>query len=318
VKARAPAVLVTACLTLIAAAPAGAQAWVSPQGEGYVGLGYLYSWANWHFNAEGKPADVGSMFSSTIYLSGGYAPIEHLGIWGGLSYVWARWDRNGQTALGPHGPHDDESWHGALQDARFEARYNLLEEPLLVTPLLGIVFPTTDYVTAGHAATGKHLVEAPVGLYVGRKLDPLLDRGWAQVRYAYSFVENIKDHDTGDVLNLNRSNLDAEIGYYLSTSFSVRVLGAFQWTYGGFDVGIYPLSDADFEDHDRRVRANFQKLGLGTTYSKGAFDFSLLGSLTLGGENYVRVYTVAATVTWNFGRTPAESIFGTRTRPAPR
>ena len=185
-------------------------------------------------------------------------------------------------------------------------------------PLVGIVLPSHDYITAGHAATGRQLVEAPVGLYVGRTLDPVIPDSWAQVRYAYSFVENIKDNDSGEVLNLNRSNLDAEIGYYVSPSFSVRVLGAFQWMYGGLDVGVHPLSTAEFEDHDRRTRASFQKLGLGATYSAGAFDFSLVGYLTLGGANYARYYTVAATVTWNFGREPAESFFGTRTRPAPR
>lgn len=320
-KVRALAALLGILLGGAVAPPAVGQAWVSPQGEGYVGLGYLYAGADWHVNAEGKPQDAGSMYSSTLYLSGGYTPIERLGIWGGVSYVWTRWDRNGLLSpkgapIIAHGPNDDERWHDALQDARFEFRYNLLEEPLLVTPLVGIVLPTHHYNTAGHAATGRGLVEAPVGLYVGRTLDP---RGWTQVRYAYSFVENIKDNDTGEVLNLNRSNLDAEIGYYVSPSFSVRVLGAFQWTCGGLNVGVGPPpSDAEFHDHDRRARVNFQKVGVGTTYSAGAFDFSLVGSLTLGGENYAKVYTVAATVTWNFGRAPAESFFGTRTRPAPR
>ncbi|MEO8585479.1 MAG: hypothetical protein ABI584_04915 [Acidobacteriota bacterium] len=321
-KARAPAVLLGALLAgvagVVAAPPAFGQAWVSSQGEGYVGLGYLYAWADLHLNAEGTPQDLGSMLSGSLNLSGGYTPIEHLGISGGVTYVWTRYDRHGKSlaVLPNHGPHDDEHWHGSLQDARLEVRYNVLEEPLLVTPLAGIVVPTREYETAGHAATGRGFVEAPVGLYVGRLLDPLLDGAWVQARYAYSFVENIKDNDTGEVLNLNRSNLDVEVGYYVSPSLSVRGFGAFQWTYGGLDVGVHPLSAPDFEDHDRRARAIFQKLGIGATYSTGAFDFSLIGSLTLGGQNYVRVYTVGAFATWNFGR--AASFFGTKTRPAPQ
>ena len=180
-------------------------------------LGYLYSGADWHLNARGKTGErwkhVLEHPRSLGRLRADRAPRDL----GRISYVWTRWDRDGCYGLTvlpfrPHGPHDDdEKWHGSLQDARFEARYNLLEEPLLVTPLAGIVFPTHDYVTAGHAATGRLSSRRRWGSTSGGQWTPPHGR-WTQVRFAYSFVENIKDHDTGDVLNLNRSNLDAESG----------------------------------------------------------------------------------------------------------
>jgi len=269
VKARAPAVLVTACLTLIAAASSGGPGLGLPAGRGLrrarvsLLVGQLApqrrgkACGRWkhvlehHLPVRWLRADRASGDLGRIVVRLGEVGQERADGVGS-----ARPPRRRELARRPSGC----SIRGPVQPPRGAASRHPAPRDRL----------SDDRLRHGrHAATGKHLVEAPVGLYVGRKLDPLLDRGWAQVRYAYSFVENIKDHDTGDVLNLNRSNLDAEIGYYLSTSFSVRVLGAFQWTYGGFDVGIYPLSDADFEDHDRRVRANFQKLGLGTTYSKG-------------------------------------------------
>jgi len=314
--------LLPAAALLLATTVSGraeAQAWVAPQGEGFVGFGFQHTWANEHLSFEGKAVDCGTMRAESLHLLGGFVPIERLGLTVGVAFVATKWTTHGSpynpNGYKPHGPHDDGSWHATMEDARLDVRYRLFDEPLLVTPLAGIVFPTHEYVTAGHAGTGRGFVEAPVGLYAGRLLDPLLPDAWLQARYAYTFVEHTQDMETGETLNTNRSNLDVELGYFLTASLSARILGAFQWGHGGLeDISV---AGQEFEEHDRRLRASWQKIGGGVTYSAGRVDVSFVALWTLGGKNTARWYTLAAAVAWNFGRENFESILGTKTRPAP-
>ncbi len=267
------------------------------------------------------------MFSSTIYLSGGYAPIEHLGIWGGAAYVWTRWDRNGllrpdghrsvptaprrrrELARGPSGC----SIRGPVQPPRGAASRHPACRDRLSDARLRHGRPRGDGPSPRRGARG--------ALRRAEDRSPSFRRSWAQVRYAYSFVENIKDHDTGDVLNLNRSNLDAEIGYYVSPSFSVRVFGAFQWTVrrprprrprpSPFRRGFRGSRPARLARTSRSSASGPPTRPGRSTSRSSAPSRSAVRTMS-------RFYTVAATVTWNFGRAPAESFFGTRTRPAPR
>jgi hypothetical protein len=304
------------------AGPALGQAWVAPKGEGWLGLGFQHSWANEHIDAQGNAYDRGTMRGETLHLAGGYVPVERLGLTAGVAFVATRWTTHGSPYAPPgrayakHGPHDDGDWHATFQDAHLEVRYRLLDEPLLLTPLVGIVVPIHEYETAGHAGTGAGFVSAPIGLYAGRLLDPLLPAAWFQARYAYTIVEHTHDKETGEILSTNRSNLSVDLGYYTTTFLSMRLIGAFQWGHGGLEEGTFRAGEKEFEDHDRRLRASFQKLGGGATWVLGQFDVSAVALWTLGGKNTARTYTITALVSWNFGR--GESFFGTRTRPAPR
>ena len=158
-----------------------------------------------------------------------------------------------------------------------------------MTPLAGIVVPTHEYVTAGHAGTGRGFVEAPVGLYAGSLLGPVLSDAWLQARYAYTFVEHTRDMETGETLNTNRSNLDIELGYFVTTSLSARALGAFQWGHGGLEDKSVVFGEPEFDEHDRRLRASWQKVGGGVTYSFDSVDVSAVALWTLGGKNTAAV-----------------------------
>ena len=132
----------------------------------------------------------------------------------------------------PLGPLDDRQYHGDFQDFRFEARFMALTGALALTPFAGVNLPSHNYEVTGEAVPGKRTKESFVGVAAGRSLDPFLPKGYVHLRYAYSFVEKV----VPDVNRLDRSNLDAELGYAAASRLSLRLFGAWQVTHGGLNL----------------------------------------------------------------------------------
>jgi hypothetical protein len=59
---------------------------------------------------------------------------------------------------------DDGDYHGGLQDLSFGGRYQLLDGPVQVTPLISYGVPVGDYPIYGKAAIGADLWAIPVGV----------------------------------------------------------------------------------------------------------------------------------------------------------
>jgi len=66
---------------------------------------------------------------------------------------------------------------------------------------------------------GKRTRELYLGVATGRSLEPLLDKAYAQARYSFSFVEKV----VPDIGQLNRSNVDLELGYSATRRLTARV-----------------------------------------------------------------------------------------------
>jgi hypothetical protein len=94
---------------------------------------------------------------------------------------------------------------------------------------------------------------------VGSSLNEWIPRTYVQARYNYAFVEKVAD------IAQDRSNVDLEIGYFLSPDWSVRVLAAWQDTHGGIDVPV-PVTDPLFPYHDVLASASFLNLGAGASW----------------------------------------------------
>jgi hypothetical protein len=81
----------------------------------------------------------------------------------------------------------------------------------------------------------------------GRLLDPLLPDAYVQVRYLLGIPEKTlgMSHD--------RSQLSFDVGYLIGSAFSVRFLGTWQVSHGGWRVPIdWPArTSPEFQVHDQ-------------------------------------------------------------------
>ena len=148
-----------------------------------------------------------------------------------------------------------------FQDAHIGLRYNALRRFLVVTPFIGVTIPTHAYEVRGHSAAGRRFHEFLIGANVGRQLGPLLPNSYLQVRYSFAKPKRFAG------LNLNRSNADWEVGWAANKRITIRFIGSWQKTHGGFEFPQDIHGEEDFSIHDRVARANFVQLGAGVTFS---------------------------------------------------
>ena len=247
-------------LSILAPRAARAQAWLPTKGEGAMGLTLGDYSFNGHFDGQGRRIPYGGTRAFSAAADSIYGITDRFAIGGSLPFITSKF-----TGTFPKGvllgPLDDGQYHGDFQDFRFEARFMALTGAVALTPFAGINLPSHNYEVTGEAVPGKRTKEAFVGMAAGRSLDPFLPKGYAHVRYAYSFVEKV----VPDVDQLNRSNLDAELGYAVASRLSLRAFGAWQTTHGGLNLeDMYSFPEA-FRDHDRATRTDYFNLGCGAT-----------------------------------------------------
>ena len=254
-------------LALIAAAvavmpsPALAQAWLAPRGEASFSLGYMNNWVNEHVFDDGVPFDGGRIDTQAVNLNLGYAVTDRFTFNLGLPFVTSRYQgdqphaRNGVVTL------DNGHYHGTFQDFRFEARYMAKTGSLVITPFLGVGVPSHGYEYFGHSAVGKDIKEVQAGVSVGRRLDPVLPNAYFQGRYGYAIPEHVLG------ISHNRSNIDLELGYFVTPALTLRSVGLVQVSHGGFHELRDIATPEDFEHHDQLARTNFFELGFGAAYA---------------------------------------------------
>ena len=271
---------------------ARAQAWVPLEGEGQVTYSYQNVFVRDHIDFTGRRFDAGAIRAHTQVFSIEYGLTDRLALDADITHVSSRYE-----GTVPHGPPDTGSYHPAFQDARIGVRYNVINGPVVVTPFVGVLFPTHDYETRGHSAVGRGLRELQVGVNVGRDLEGILPRSYVHGRYSFAVVERVEE------FNLNRSNADWEIGHFATGRLSLRFTGMWQRTHGGINV---PL-DHDhphFRDiHDRATRSNFVRLGGGATFSlSNSLDLHADYTGTVSGINTHAVRGISLGFSWKHSR----------------
>jgi len=214
----------------------------------------------------------------------------------------------------PHGPPDTGFFHPTFQDIHFNLRYNVLIRPLVITPFVGFGIPTHDYAVQGHSAVGKGFKEFVVGVNAGRRLDSVLPNTYFEVRYSFAM------HKRFAGLNLNRSNVDWEIGWWANKSITFRFIGNAQRTHGGFDFPEDIHGPEDFDIHDRVAKSNFVQLGGGVTYSVNRlFDVHVAYAPTpIYARNAHGDRGIIIGFSWNFSRGLSASRISSNTSPRRR
>jgi hypothetical protein len=287
--------LVALCLHLAQPMTACAQAWLPQKGEGRITLSYQNIHVRYHRNYLGEKTDQGPIRTHTSLASFEYGLTMNLAIDADVAHVTSRFE--GFVGPKPHGPADTGDYHPTFQDARIGLRYNVVNRSFVLTPFIGVVFPTHGYETRGHSAAGRALSELQMGVNVGRDLESFIPGTYVHGRYSYAVVERVED------LNLNRSNVEGEIGYLATRRLSLRFLAALQRTHGGLEI---PIDDQypNFHDiHDQATRANFVRLGGGGTFSiNRSLDLHADYIRTVAGNNTHAPRGIALGISWRFSR----------------
>ena len=239
-------------LACLAPVVAPAQAWLPDKGAFNSTFIFNDVLNKEHWLPNGDTVDVGHTRSQTYALLANYGVTDKVMVSASLPYIITKfWDERGRPSHGgqPGFDVDDGDEHGAFTDLRVGVHYQLLEQPFALAPFIAYVTPVSDYYTRGHAAQGRGLDEVIVGFGAGKSLDPWLRRTYAQMRYSYGFVEEVQD------LKHDRSNLNVELGTFLTSRWNVSLYGAWQWAHGGIDVPV-PPSNPYFLNQTRSRRMN--------------------------------------------------------------
>jgi hypothetical protein len=265
------------------ASRARAQAWTPPKGEGSVSILFLDSYVRDHYFAT-EPVDVGHVWSKAMLLDITYGVTDNLAISFSVPWITSKYEGAFPHPITPDlsqfSPLDDGHYHSALQDLRFDVRYNVTKKGMVLTPFIGTATPSHDYGYYGHTVVGKDLNEMQMGLSGAKMLDAIVPGLFVQGRYAYTIAEKVIN------ISHNRSNADLEVGYFVTPKMRLLALGTGQVTHGGLDFGATAPIDnyALFQYHDQISRENSLTLGGGVAYSL-TDTFDLFSSL---------IHTVAA------------------------
>lgn len=287
-------------LGLLLPSVAAAQAWVPPEGEGFLTLTIQSLEADKHLFASPvlgtTELDIGTVEGRTLLLDGDFGITGQLAVTASVAYIDARFTEGGRfEEIDPENPHlhlegDDGEWHGSFQDVRLSLRYMQPAGEWALTPSVAVVFPLRSYRTFGHAATGRGLEELQLGFDAGRILYLSgRPRAYTQGSYRYAFIEEIAD------VSMNRSDLFLELGYLAHPRLTVRGFAAFQTSHGGFE------GSQSFLLHDQLSASEWVRLGVGvsTPISRGMDLFLSVGQ-TIEGENTHNATTVSIGTTWGF------------------
>jgi hypothetical protein len=110
-----------------------------------------------------------------------------------------------------------------------------LQDPLVITPFVGVGVPSHSYDYQAQTAVGRRLWEMRLGVNLARRLDPILPDAYLQGRYAFAYRQAAQD------LRFNYSFVDAEAGYFVSPSVALRVVLAGQIAHDGLRDQEFPF-----------------------------------------------------------------------------
>jgi len=277
----------------LAARPVLAQAaWIAPKGEASFSLGYGNAFMKKHYFGSVE-TDIGHSRSNSLLFGLEYSITDRLAADVGLGYGYNKYYGNS-----PHAGSelDNGAYHGSFADYAINIRYQVLKEPFVLTPFVGAIIPSHDYVFRAHSAVGKDLHEYPVGFHLARRLDPLLPDAFVHASYSYSFVERVLGifHD--------KSTVNLDLGYFVSSSLGVRVAGTYGQSHGGLNIPDDLTTPELRQHHDQLSKDSFVNVGLGLTLAlTGAVDVYGGYSRTVWGRNGHKVEpALSFGFAWNF------------------
>ena len=274
------------------------QAWLSPKGEGTASVLYQYGFDRLHVFADGRTKDRGHTFLNSVLLDADFSLTDRLAVRISLPYISGKYlGRNGHTLVRGRPETavalDNGSFHGSLQDFRFDVRYSLSQGALKVVPFVQAIVPSHQYPTLGHAAIGVDVREYRVGVNLGRRLDPILPKAFVQGRYAFGFSQEVAN------IAPKRSHAEFQAGYFLTSRLSLQGAAVLTYSHNGIDhdYNLFPdnLTDEQWLNHDRISRAKLLDLGanIGFSFNRSTNIVVGVGHSVWGANTHMRTMVVS-------------------------
>jgi opacity protein-like surface antigen len=326
---------------LATSGPSAAQAWLAPAGEAFFSLGYGNVFVTDHYSflrvagappSDNTEVDLGHIRSQSVGAEMGYAITDRFTVQLGLPFVQAKWYPTcpPPTCGAPHTlldgtTQDDGNYHGVFQDYRVGALYQVVRNPVGLTPFFAAVIPSHNYQYFAHSAVGRDLREYLLGVNFGSRLDPVVAGGYVQVMYSYAFVEKVFVETVGDIHH-DRSNAALELGYFITPSLGARLLASGFYTHGGLSLrsaadfhcasARCTAADPIFLHHDQIDHASGISLGGGLSYAlTGSVDvYANYLQTVLGHGGHKIDHGISFGFSWGFSpRQVVRQLFGPRT-----
>ena len=219
---------------------AHAQAWVGEKGALDLGLDYNLSVSNEVMvDDDGATLpDAGGMIHQ-FTLTGEYVPIKHLAVDLALPLQLIKYTGldTGAYVHPGGGTYDDGNLHATLTDMRIGTHYQLLEDPIALSPIVAVSFPLEHYETVGNMVAGRHLTGLHLGLAAGRQLTDQL-----YVHLMYEFGLYSKYDRNADTAKYGQDTSDAVflLGYkFLDNRLDINIGANLHITHDGIDFSKY-------------------------------------------------------------------------------
>ena len=282
---------------------AHAQAWVADKGALDLSLDYNFA------TSDKVVVDSGADFVSAgttthqFTLGAEYVPVNNLALNVALPFALLTYtgDKSGVYIHPGGGSYDDGNAHATLTDLRAGARYQVLDEPLALTPHIAVSIPVADYETVGNTVAGRHLKALHLGLAIGRVIG---EATYVHLVYEFSVVEKYDRVPATAQFGQDRSDFAATIGHkLLDQKLDIHIDANGRITHGGVN-----FSEINFMDntsdvtlyHDAILAENIYLVGGGVGYQlSNALGVSLSGRLFVAGKNTQNASVIALGVTWS-------------------
>jgi hypothetical protein len=243
------------------------QAWIAPRGETTVSLTYERTEHEGHYLKDGTRVRVGASHASALSFDVEHSLTDRLAVSAGIPYVASSNGPDPSLACLCRSGIDDGKYHATWQDFRFGLRFNILANPVALTPMITVRVPSHHYDTAFEAAPGRHLRETILGIAAGRTFAPGDHPISVSGQYTYALVEKVLGVST------NRSNADLDVGYYPTPSINVHTFVDWQRTNGGVTTDFVLNFDNRvthpelYQLHDGLLRDRYWRAGVGAGYN---------------------------------------------------
>ena len=303
------------CALLVVPSLVLAQAWLSPKGEGTVSLSYQNQYVADHVFENGDAHDIGHILSHALTLDVDYSLTDNLAVRVALPFIAGKY-------YGP-APHqlskDDGTYQSTFQDFVTDIRYRLIKRRVALTPFFRAVVPSNSYTYFAHSAAGRDQREYHIGANFGRRLDPLIPNAYIQAQYSYAFVERVLG------IAPNRSNVEFQLGYFLTPRISLLATGQGMYTHSGLELNYSlfhaGLSDDQWIHHDQIAKTSLLDLGGGGAWSiTPSWQMFLAVARSVEGRNgHLHAAVVTMGVSRSFGTRSAveRASLGPRGEPVP-
>jgi hypothetical protein len=294
-------VVASTCVALVAAGrDARAQAWVDDKGSLGFSLDYNLGISDKVVVDKGNDFPDAGSTTHEFTLGAEYVPVQHLAVDVALPLVLIEYtgQKNGASAHPGGGRYDDGNLHTTLTDLRAGVRYQVLEDPLALTPHIAVSIPVASYETVGNAVGGRHLKALHLGLSAGRVF---AESAYVHALYEFSLVEKYDRTMETAQFGQNRSDFTATVGYrLLDQRLDLHIDLNGRVTHGGMnfsEFSMLPLNDQLY--HDPILAESILLVGGGVGYQLTSDLWIRVGArLFVSGANTQNANVYVAGVTW--------------------